>query len=162
MKVPRNAIATTSWYTANTAPSRASISPSLTPSALKAPTRTPPADRAFPTAATIPDAQPALRLTAPPKAADSAPCPPAQSPANIVNAAVATSCHRRTVRIALLNNRGLAFTFSTPCKAAKVYAVRARWVNVLQRKILSRFPARPVCVSEAFSTADPDDRAPNS
>jgi hypothetical protein len=88
----------------------------------------------LPIAATIADTQPALRLTAPPKAADSAPCSPAQNPAKSAKAAVAANCHRRTVRIALRKNRGLSFTFCVPCKAAKVYAVGARRVNVLQRK----------------------------
>ena len=96
------------------------MAPIFTASAVNAPTRTPPADRALPRAATIPEIQPALTLTAPPKAAESALCVPARSPAKIARTAVAMTCHRRTVRIGLLSKRGFPVLRPTACKARKL------------------------------------------
>jgi len=100
--------------------------PSLTASARNAPTRIPPADRAFPIAATAPDTKPALRLTAPPKAAEIAPCPSATSPATSVRTAVAINCHRRMVRIGRLSMRVWHSCFPPAAKRRKYIRIAHR------------------------------------
>ena len=96
------------------------MSPILMPSALKAPSRTPPADSALPNDATAADTSPALMLISPPKAADSAPSGPAATAATAVSTTVAMSCHRKTVRIGLPRKRSMAFVFPAPGKACGV------------------------------------------
>ncbi len=85
--------------------------PILTASAPSAARTTPPAESAFPSEATTAAAKPEQKLTEPPSAAERAPWAPAQNPAAIVRAAVASSCHRRTVRIGLPRSRCIALIF---------------------------------------------------
>src|SRR5258706_9580005 len=105
------------------------------PSALNAFTRPPPADSVFPFAATVAAIHPAPTLTAPPKAAERAPCTPAKTPPISAKTAVASICHRRTVRIGLLSKQALPVSLPALGKALKLYWVRALRVNVLRRKM---------------------------
>src|SRR3989442_14749378 len=95
--------------------------PSLTASARNAPKRIPSADLASLLEATNAAASPATRLTRPPAAADTAAGAPESSAAAIVTAAVAASCHCKTVRIGLPRWRSMALALSAPSKAAKLY-----------------------------------------
>jgi hypothetical protein len=61
-----------------------------------------------------------MMLTAPPAAADSALSLSASKAAASVIAAVAASCHMRTVRIGLRRARSTAFDLFGPGKAEKV------------------------------------------
>src|SRR5512134_341485 len=120
---PKNTGATTLLYVASTSHSRSTMRPIFTPSAANALIRTSPADRALPFDATTADTQPAQTLIAPPRAADSAPSTPARIPPASVKAAVAISCHRRTVRIGLRKAPRLAFMLLAACKAARFYGL---------------------------------------
>jgi hypothetical protein len=70
--------------------------------------------------ATTADAKPALMLTAPPAAADTALSTLAISAAASVIAAVTANCQRRTMRIGLRKARSMALELSAPGKAEKV------------------------------------------
>src|SRR5688572_11757899 len=143
---PKNAGMTRSSTITSTVHSKTTIRPIFNPSASSAATRTPPADCVLPVAATSADMPPAHKLTAPPKAADSAAAAPPHNQAISTSAAVAISCHLSTVRIGLLNTQ----------KALKLYWLRAPRVNVLRRKILS------LAINAASSAAGRGDRGPNS
>src|SRR5206468_3667767 len=112
---------TASAQFASTSHSRSTAMPSLTASARNAPNRIPSADFASLLEATNADASPATTLTRPPAAADTAVCAPASNAAAIVIAAVAASCHCKTVRIGLPRWRSMALVLSAPSKAAKLY-----------------------------------------
>src|SRR6185295_14126393 len=99
--------------------SNPTITAILTPSARSAPVTIPPADCLSPNEATMAETPPAHRLTAPPRAAESAPSTPATIPAMSVRAAVAINCQRSTVRIGLFRARKPAFTSARPLKAGE-------------------------------------------
>src|SRR5688572_25929018 len=143
---PKNAGMTRSSTITSTVHSKTTIRPIFNPSASSAATRTPPADCVLPVAATSADMPPAHKLTAPPKAADTAAAGPPHNQAISTSAAVAVNCHLSTVRIGLLNTQ----------KALKLYWLRAPWVNALRRKILS------LAINAASSAAGRDGRDRNS
>jgi len=103
-----------------TVSARAKDSLGQTASALSAANNVPPADSALPNEAAAANPRPAQMFTRPPKAAESAPSTPAQTPATRVNPTVAITCHRSTVRMGLLSVRSLAFMIPAASKGAKV------------------------------------------
>src|SRR5262245_50641292 len=95
-------------------------------------------------------------LTAPPKAADTAPCAPAHRPAESVRTAVAINCHRRTVRIGLARDQGPAFISPYLPLSAEIILAGC----TVGQRAAAQNPSE--MLSEVSSAVGPGDRARNS